>query len=619
MSFLYPAFLIGALAIAIPVVLHFLRRDIAPEIPFSAVRLLRRSPVARSRRRRLRDLLLLAARIAALLLLAAAFARPYRAGATASSAVRIVAVDRSFSMGAPGRFARALDLARNAVEDAPAGERVAVIGFDDNADVLAPPGGKAEAQAALANLLPGFGSTKYGALFAKASEIAGTASGSLIVVTDLQRAGWEGDERAVLPAALALEVRATGAPVDNVSVVAVRTEADRVIASVHNSGARPRRGQVRVERDGTPTATVPYTAEPDATVEVPIPYRVPPTGAIAVSVDDQEGFAADNTRYAVLDRSSYATVLVVTSGAPDSGFYLGRALAATAERGDQRMDAQVATSASLGRKQDEHEVEFGSYSAVVLLSTRALERRVWESIAAFVRSGGGLVIAASPDVDPVVLSSMFNWRPALDGAVAVAAGKTLSPTDLRHPIFRPFGTLSANLGQVHFERTWRVTTEDWDMIARFADGSPALIERREGLGRVVVFASDFDRRWNDFPLHPAFVPFALETVRYVSAVHDRGREYLVGSSPAGAEARPGVYQTAADGRTVAVNVDIRESAASALRLEDFVSKVERVPAPGDGAATDARAQQVEARQGYWQYGLLLMLAALVAESFVGRA
>ena len=81
MSFLYPAFLVGALAIAIPIVLHLLRRDVAPEVPFTAVRLLRRSPVERSRRRRLRDLLLLAARIAALLLLAAAFARPYVAGA----------------------------------------------------------------------------------------------------------------------------------------------------------------------------------------------------------------------------------------------------------------------------------------------------------------------------------------------------------------------------------------------------------------------------------------------------------------------------------------------------------------------------------------------------------
>ena len=37
------------------------------------------------------------------------------------------------------------------------------------------------------------------------------------------------------------------------------------------------------------------------------------------------------------------------------------------------------------------------------------------------------------------------------------------------------------------------------------------------------------------------------------------------------------------------------------------------------AATGARAQQIEARQNYWQYGLLLMLATLIAESFVGRA
>src|SRR5512132_560999 len=112
MSFLFPAFLFGAVAVAIPIVLHFLRRDVAPEVPFTAVRLLQRSPLERSRRRRLRDILLLAARVAALLLLAFAFARPYIAGAAGSAAgMWIVAVDRSFSMGAPGRFERALELA----------------------------------------------------------------------------------------------------------------------------------------------------------------------------------------------------------------------------------------------------------------------------------------------------------------------------------------------------------------------------------------------------------------------------------------------------------------------------------------------------------------------------
>src|SRR5918993_1157638 len=116
MSFLYPAFLLGAIAIALPVVLHLLRRDVAPEVPFSAVRLLRRSPIDRSRRRRLRDLLLLAARVAALALLAVAFSRPYLA-AGPPAPLHVIAVDRSYSMGAPGRFARARELAREAIAE----------------------------------------------------------------------------------------------------------------------------------------------------------------------------------------------------------------------------------------------------------------------------------------------------------------------------------------------------------------------------------------------------------------------------------------------------------------------------------------------------------------------
>jgi hypothetical protein len=114
------------------------------------------------------------------------------------------------------------------------------------------------------------------------------------------------------------------------------------------------------------------------------------------------------------------------------------------------------------------------------------------------------------------------------------------------------------------------------------------------------------------------VPFALEAVRYASGFRDRGRDYFVGSSPEGSDVRPGVYRAAADGRTIAVNVDARESATAVIRPDEFVAMIERV-SPAGGNATGVRARQVEARQGYWQYGLLLMLAALAAESFVGRA
>ena len=72
-SFLFPAFLIGSAAIAVPIVLHLMRRETAPLFQFSAVRFLQRVPVEQARRRRLRELLLLALRVAALLLLAVAF------------------------------------------------------------------------------------------------------------------------------------------------------------------------------------------------------------------------------------------------------------------------------------------------------------------------------------------------------------------------------------------------------------------------------------------------------------------------------------------------------------------------------------------------------------------
>jgi hypothetical protein len=617
MNFLYPAFLLGALAVAIPIVLHLLRRDVAPEVPFSAVRLLHRSPVARSRRRTLRDLLLLAARVAALLLLAAAFARPYvSSAASTDSAVRIIAIDRSFSMAAPGRFARALELARQELDEAASGERIAVVAFDDGADVLAGPGPAGDARAALARLEAGSGGTRYGPLLAKAVEVADGAPGRLAVITDLQRAGWEDEPRAVLPRLLQVVVKDAGAPPANLAVTAVRVERDRVIASIRNSGREAKSGPVRVERDGRTVATASYQAAAESIADVPIAYRTPGTGSIAVSIDDPAGFAADNTRYAVLDPPRRQSALVVTSGTAESGFYLSRALsAAPDETAGDAIDARLIAGGALSAMSGD---DLARHGAVVLLSTRGLERRARESLAEFVRAGGGLFIAAAPDVEAVVLSTIFDWRPALSGGEAAADPVRLSATDLRHPIFRPFGPLAANLGQVRFNHTWRVRADGWDVAAQFTDGRPALLERREGKGRIVLFASDVDRRWNDFPLYPAFVPFTVEAVRYVSAAPDRAREYSVGRVPEGVPPRPGIHRAQPGDRAVAVNVDPRESASARLTPEEFDGMVDRVSTDA-GASLVVRAQQVEARQRYWQIGLLLMLGALVAESFVGRA
>jgi hypothetical protein len=608
MSFLYPAFLLGALAIALPIVLHLLRRDVAPEVPFTAVRMLRRSPVERSRRRRLKDLLLLAARVAALLLLALAFARPYLTAASGGGTL-VVALDRSFSMAAPGRFEQALERARTTIGQASLGERVALMAFDDRADVVAEPGSAADALSALEGLKPGFGATDYGPVIQKASELGKGSGGTLIIVTDMQRTGWPPDEVSQLPAGWDLRTIDVGGSVPNVAISNVRIEPDRVVAVVYNGGDATRRGQLRINHGERQLATGQYSVEPGAMIDVAVAVKVPQNGGLAVTVDDPGGIAADDTRYAALG-TVQSSVSIVTGGAQrQSGFYLERALGTSSEDSDGFVARTVSGSAVTPES-------LSSQSAVVLLSTRGLTRQARQGIVEFTRRGGGLLLVAAPDLELSVVSTMFNWEPALT-ATEHQGPLSLAVTDIRHPILRPFGALSANLGHVQFARSWRIRTDGWDVVANFSDGSPALLERREGGGRVLVFASDVDRRWNDFPLHPAFVPFTIESIRYAAGEQRIPREFTVGRAPAEAGGRPGLRSVGAEKRLVAINVDARESGLERLSAEEFRQKV-RTESASASPASALQARQTEAAQNFWRYGLILMLIALVAESAVGR-
>lgn len=610
MNFLYPAFLLGGLAIAIPIVLHLLRRDVAPEVPFTAVRLLRKSPVERSRRRRLRDMLLLAARVVALLLLAAAFARPYSPKAeAAATGLRIVAIDRSFSMGAPGRFERALELARVAIDEARFAEPVAVLAFDERADVIALPGSPGDARAAVAALKPGHGATRYASVLDKASELAAGGAARLVIVTDLQRAGWQGESRIQRPASLTIDIRDAGSPSGNLAVAGLRADRERVVTSIRNSSNVSKEGTATLSHDGTAVGRTTFTVGAGNSVDVPFNWIPSTAGALTVSIEDPGGFAADNARFAVLSRTGLPTVMVIAS-TEASGFYVLRAM----EAAGAAVEVKPLTAAEIagGRAQS-----IARQSAVLLLSTRNLDRAARDATVAFVRSGGGLMIAAAAAVEPQVITAMFGWNGASVMADDTPRRLTLSPTDIRHPIFQPFGGLVANLGQVSFSRAWRVRPEGWNVAAQFSDGTPALLERTEGQGRVVLFASDLDRRWNDFPLHPAFVPFVIEAMQHVSQRPSQPHDFVVSRTPSGVPPEPGVHRTA-DGRMVAVNVDPRESSTAAMSPDEFSQMIDTGKEGPTARQVQVKAEQAESRQNLWQYGLLLMLATLVAESFVGR-
>ncbi|MEP6691198.1 MAG: BatA domain-containing protein [Gemmatimonadaceae bacterium] len=101
-AFLAPMWLLGALAAAVPLLIHLMRRRIGTQVEFPAVRYLARAEREHSRKLRLRNLLLMVLRVFAVLLVAAAAARPIArvgSGGHAPTSMAIV-LDNSLSSSA---------------------------------------------------------------------------------------------------------------------------------------------------------------------------------------------------------------------------------------------------------------------------------------------------------------------------------------------------------------------------------------------------------------------------------------------------------------------------------------------------------------------------------------
>ena len=118
MQFLYPAFLFGLAAVAIPVIIHLFNFRRFKTVYFSNVSFLKEIKEETASRSRVKHLLVLAARILAVSFLVLAFAQPFipkkNTNISAGKKYVSVYVDNSFSMGAMSSGVRLLDKAKQA-------------------------------------------------------------------------------------------------------------------------------------------------------------------------------------------------------------------------------------------------------------------------------------------------------------------------------------------------------------------------------------------------------------------------------------------------------------------------------------------------------------------------
>jgi hypothetical protein len=103
--------------------------------------------------------------------------------------------------------------------------------------------------------------------------------------------------------------------------------------------------------------------------------------------------------------------------------------------------------------------------------------------------------------------------------------QTAAALDTSHPAIQQ----DNRWDDVKFYRAIGVDPAGARVAARLTDDTPLVIDRQQGSGHVLVFASTFDNLDNDFPLHASFVPFIQQTANYLGRMDSGQASVTVGS------------------------------------------------------------------------------------------
>ena len=658
MSFLFPLYLLGAAALAVPILLHLRRRPPKEHIPFSSHLFLEKTPERLTRRTRLERWLLLALRCLALLLLALAFSRPFLESMTlpseAGSRTRaIILVDRSASMHREDLWDRTLEAAREAIRRYRDTDEVALAFFDEGFDLAADlptwaalgTSGRIRAFDEFvsgSDFGPSWRATVLDDAMIAASDLLLAADAEspagrreMVVIGDFQ----DGAERDRLPAeAWPEEVSVLVRPiaVENPGNLSLNLAATPPRANIEE--AEVYRVRIRNGADSDfASATVSWKGFPETAIETtvaPGTSRIitsaprPPGATEGVLVVEGDEHPFDNEVYVSPVQARPLRVHFLSeNGIPETAgsplFYLRRALQPT-----PTLNPIVTASEQLDPTNLEE-------SEVVVIAG-SWKTETGEALRQFAETGGLVIALPSEEAagdSLAVLAGTPDWKLSEGDPGDYAL---LADLDFEHPVLQPFAR--AQIRDFTKIRFWKHRNlklpeelpEDVRVIATFDGETPAFVERRIGKGTVFAALSGWEPRESQLALSSKFVPLLFSVLEHSGfSIRSAATLYVgEGTNSQNDYPRPGFYPESEGESSGITAVNLRPSEGNTASFDPIVIFRDWGISLVDEAAEASRAQLGEAQlarleseekeenQKLWKWLILGTLLLLILESWI---
>ena len=268
-------------------------------------------------------------------------------------------------------------------------------------------------------------------------------------------------------------------------------------------------GSITLEVNGLTIATKPVAVEAGSSASVAFDAFTVSGRNMRASVRlSDDALAADNTFNFVVSPIEPVHITVIDRGNAASALYLTRVLSI----GNSPKFETVFRQADALSDDDLRR------SAVVVLNDVEVGAPLAKRLARYVEQGGGMFVATGPRA---------RWPQEVD-TLPATVGQPVDRTrgdaarvgalEYGHPVFEPFrAPRSGDFSTIPVYGYRNLTAAmGAQVLARFDAGTPAVLERRVGRGRVLLWGSTLDVSWSDLPTKPVFLPFIHQAVRHLA-------------------------------------------------------------------------------------------------------
>ena len=541
-SFLYPAFLFGLFATVVPIIIHLIHRKKSKTVEFPTLKFLRLVEKRIARRRRLEEIIVLILRILAFSMLALGLSSPIfkEFGKGKVPITRIIILDNSMSMNLKAKglvtiLERAKDIALSCIKKLTPDDLVAVVPLHPLPHKVVPSHDIDKAKEIISGIKHSFGGTPLTSAIKKAIDAARkspTPLKDIILFSDFQKKPIHILRKSGILDNLPKNIRIyavsprpieySNLTINSVSVLPLPSHAKghKITVSVSNTSfsemTRTLKLFIEDSIKGEKTVTIPAKGTTE------IAFFTYDTGDdnlrahVELSEDDLK---EDNKRYFVIPKREAMDVLVISDTPQriarlDPAFYITRALNPS-ENGMIIPEVRKSSEAS--------SMALKRFDAIILADTQPIPEETASALSHFLDTGGGILCFLSPATEKDTLKKIVPRKDIEIGEVMDKGENSwFSLVDIlkSHPGISPLfsATPKINLSRPRFFRFKRFETlpKSAQILARFTNGDPALVEIKVGKGRLVIFPTTANPEWNDFAWQVSFLPFLHSMAHYIS-------------------------------------------------------------------------------------------------------